>query len=455
MKPFLLSIASLLLGLLPLASASPRVLDSTAPTPVPIPGGTLDLERCYELALLRMESVGLSEEDIRVAQARYWQAVGAALPSLKIVGEQAIYNDRLASFGVNNAGGPGPGIDNTPRSARVQLKVPLFSGLRDIEIAKAARAEIAGARHTRARLLQNLYLDVAESFYQVLQYEDDLAILADIEKTLIDRVADQERRVKLGKSRESALMQARNALAQSRVAIERTRGLLGASRELLLFYIGIPESQLRLQDAAPPPPHRLVLADYLKQSGQRPDLLAAIEAGRSARAQLSAAKGEHWPKIRFEGNYFAYDSDNVQTGEWNGFLTVEIPLFEGGSIEARVNENKALFARSQLDLSRLQREAVREVRTAWNNFHSTLAELARLEEAVATAQANYQAQLADYELGVVNNLDVLEALQQLHQTRRDYAAARYANRIDLIKLHVAAGMMDQGAGKKTQGKGIP
>jgi outer membrane protein len=422
------------------AAPAPRSLDPKAPTPVPIPGGFLNLERCYELALLRMETIGLSDEDIRVAQARYWQAVGAALPSLKIIGEQAIYNDRLASFGVNSAGGPGTSsIDDTPRSARVNLKVPLFSGLRDLEIAKAARAEIAGARHSRARLLQNLYLDVAEAFYQVLQYEDDLAILTDIELTLTDRVADQERRVRLGKSRESELIQARNALAQTRVAAERTRGLLGSSRELLLFYIGIPAAQLHLRDTAPPPPHRVTLADYLDRIGQRPDILASLEAGRSARAQLSAAKGAHWPKISFEGNYYAYDSDNIQTGEWNGFLTVELPLFEGGSIEAKVNENKALFAQSQLDLSKLQREAVRDVRTAWNNFNSSIAELARLEEATATAQANYQAQLADYDLGVVNSLEVLDALQTLHDTRRDYATARLTTRLNLIRLHITAG----------------
>jgi outer membrane protein len=439
--------------MVPLSAQEPArtrpLLDSRNPTPIPIPGAYLDLERCYELSLLRMETVGLSEQDIRVAQARYWQAVGAALPSLKIVGEQAIYNDRAASFGVNSNTGPGGfNIDNTPRNARVNLKVPLFSGLRDLEVAKAARAGIAGARQTRARLLQSLYLDVAEAFYSVLQYEDDLAILGDIEKTLTDRVTDQERRVRLGKSRDSELIQARNALAQARVSFERTRGLLGSSRELLLFYVGIPAEQLVLRDTAPPPPNRVTLADYLDKTAGRPDLLAAIEAGRAARAQLSAAKGEHWPKISFEGNYYAYDSDNIQTGEWNGFLTVEIPIFDGGSIEARVDENKALFYQSQLDLSKLEREAVRDVRTAWNNFNSTVSELTRLEEAVATAQANYQAQLADYDLGVVNNLDVLDALRALHDTRRDYATARVTTRLNLIKLHVAAGMGDAGSGKK-------
>ncbi|MDX6766483.1 MAG: TolC family protein [Candidatus Methylacidiphilales bacterium] len=434
------------------AKAAARKLDSSKPTPVPLPVETLDLGLCYQLALLRMESIGLSEADVRVAQARFWQAVGAALPTLKVLGEQSVYNDRSASFGVNNSGGgiggPAPKIDNYPQTARVNLKVPLFSGMRDFQVARAARADIEGNRQTIRRVRQNLYLDVAEAFYQVLQYEDDLRVLGDIEQTLLERVADQERRVKLGKSRQSELIQARNDLAQARVSLERTRGLHGASRELLLFYTGLPEEQLKIKDTAPPPPGSLTLAHYLEKSGQRPDVLAAVEAERSARAQLSAAKGEHWPTLSFEGNYYLYDSDKIQDGEWNGFLTLEIPIFDGGSIEARVDENKALFAKKQLDVSKLERETVRDIRTAWNNFNSSLAELARTDEAARTAEMNYTAQKADYELGVVKSLDVLDALRSWQDTRRDLIAAHLASKLNLVKLHVAAGDIDQGPLKK-------
>lgn len=417
-----------------LAEASPAV-------PVPVPVEFLDLKACYELALLRMESVGLSEQDVKVAQARYWQAVGAALPSVKIVGEQAVYSDRGASFGVNSAGGGmgAPSFDNTPQTARVNVKVPLFSGLRDIYTAQAFQAEVRGGRLTTARLRQTLYLETAEAFYQVLLYEQDAAILAEIASTLARRVEDQERRVRLGKSRDGELIQARSTLAQARVSVERTNGLLAASRELLAFYTGLDPAQLRLRDTTAPPPNSTTLADYLSRSGERPDVLAAVQAERSARARLSAAKGEHLPKLTFEGGYYLFDSDRIQDGEWSGFLTVEVPLFEGGSIEARVNENKALFSQRTLDVSRIQRETVRDIRTAWSNFNASVAELARTDEATKTAELNYRAQEADYQLGVVNSLEVLDALRTWHDNRRDLAAAQVAVRLNLVKLHIAAG----------------
>jgi outer membrane protein TolC len=370
-----------------------------------------------------MESIGLGEQEIRVAQARYREAIGSVLPAVKVVGEQYIFKDRGTDFSSPVAGGGFTSSNLQPRQARVNVKVPLFSGLRDIEIAKAARAEIEGNRQTLRRTRQNLYLDVAESFYQTLSYQEDLIILGNV-------------------------LQARSLLAQTKVNVERTRGLLAATREMMAFLIGVPSERWTLKDDAPAPPNSLELAEYLSQTTGRPDVLAAVQTERSARAQLSAAKGEHWGKLSFEGNYTFYDSDSQRDGDWSGFLTMEFPLFEGGSIEARVDQKKAIFAQKKLDLSQLQREAERDVRTAYNQFNASLAELARLNESVDTAKQNYQSQKADYDLRVVNNLDVLDALNDFFTIMRDESTARMNVKLNLIKLYVAAGAADEAAGKK-------
>jgi outer membrane protein TolC len=286
---------------------------------------------------------------------------------------------------------------------------------------------------------QNLFRDTADAYYQVLGGTADVSVLLDLTATYEQRVSDLQRRVELGKSRDSELIQAQSAAAQARVAVERSKGLLGASRELLAFIVGVPADEWELVDCAPDLPTAGRLDAYLAQTAGRPDILAAMEAERAARKRLSAAKGERLPTAHFEWNYYFHDSDNLQEGEWNGLITVELPLFDGGSIEARVNENKALFARRKLDLSLLRREAERGARTAFNNFNARLAEYARLMEAQATAELNYRAQLADYDLGVVNNLDVLDALERFHALRREVAAARYQAYRDLADLTAAAG----------------
>lgn len=403
-------------------------------------GEALSLPICYELALLRMETIGLSEEDVRTAQARYREAIGAILPSVKVVGEQYFYKDRATTSDLGLGGTVVGSDDLQPRTARVNVKVPIFSGLRDIQAARALRAEIAGSRESARRVRQNLYLSVAESYYQTISYEEDLLILNDVVKSLDSRIAVLEKWVRLGRSRDSELLQSQTTLAQTRVSIERTKKLMVATREMLAFYIGVPSSRWSLQPDAAALPDSLVMGEYLAQSANRPDVLAAVELERSARARLSAAKGEHFPKLSFDGNYAFYNSDTPGQTDWSGFLTLEIPIFEGGSIEARVDQNKSLFAQRKLDLSQLQREAERDVRTAFDQFNASLAELARLREAVATANLNYRAQEADYNLHVVNNIDVLDALQTLHNLRREEASARANTRLNLIRLYVAAGV---------------
>lgn len=91
-------------------------------------GEALNLATCYELALLRMETIGLSEEDIRLAQARYREAIGAILPSVKVVGEQYFYKDRNAASDLALGGDVVGSNDLQPRQARVNVKVPIFSG---------------------------------------------------------------------------------------------------------------------------------------------------------------------------------------------------------------------------------------------------------------------------------------------------------------------------------------
>ena len=180
------------------------------------------------------------------------------------------------------------------------------------------------------------------------------------------------------------------------------------------------------------------LEAYLRGTGERSDVLAAIETERSARKQLSAVKGEHWPTISAEGNYYLKQSPD-RGQEWNIFLTFDLPIFEGGIIEARVSEQKALVRQSQLSLEQLRRTAVKDVRTAYNNFIASAAQVLRLKEATRISEENFRVQAEDYKLGIVTNLDVLSALRQLYNQRQQLIDSEMEARINLIRLHVAAG----------------
>lgn len=416
------------------------------PNPVPVPPRPLDLQTCYELAVLNSQTLGMSEEDIRIAQAKYWQAIGTALPKVHVIGTEVLQNTGSSSgsssssnsdFGTTDSSGDASGGRGDRFTSRLNIKQPIFSGFRDFYTAAAGRQNIEARKKSRERNLQLVYLDVSDIFYQILMYEGDLRIQTEIQEALKKRIEDLEERVRLGKSRKGELLMASADLAQSLATLEQIKGLLGASREVLAFLIHVPASSIKLQDASPFPAVE-ILETYLSKIGERPDLLAATHEKEAASKLLSSSKGEHWPTISAEGNYYIKQIPS-NNQEWNLFLTMDIPIFEGGMIEARVNQKKAELRSSELNLENLRRTATKDVRTAYNNFIAALAQVTRLGEATRISEQNYDVQSKDYQRGITSNLDVLDALRQMYDARRHRLDAEMDARINLIRLHVAAG----------------
>jgi len=403
--------------------------------PLPTASRHFDLRQCYELALQRGETVGLSDAEIAAAQARYWNSVGPLFPQIHLLAEQRWQN---SNSGSSSGGTAGSSSVNSRFLPQLNLQVPLFTGFRQYYTAAANKADLEAQRFNKKRQLQNLYLDVADVYYQNLAYQQDLRVLDEVRQTLEDRVVELQKWVKLGKSRLGDLRAAEVDRSNALVLIEQSKGLLASSRELLAFLINFPENEWDLVQNAPFPGADK-LEFYLAQTGERPDVLATLASDRAERKRLSAARGERLPSITLNSDYYAYE--HPQNNEhWDLFLTFDLPLFDGGQIEAKISEQKANVRHSELNLQQLQRSAQRDVRTAYSDFISASAQVVKLTETGRLAEDNYHLQQQDYRYGIVTNLDVLTALRNWLDTRRALISADRDARVALVRLHVAAGM---------------
>jgi outer membrane protein len=411
------------------------LLAEPSPTPTPVAElGPLNLEDCFRLAAVRNDTLKLSQADIDAANARYAQAISSLFPSIHYQSQQNFFNAQGSSFqGGRTIGG---GRDYSSQNA-LTVTAPIFDGFRNYNTIAAQDAAQQSSRFSLQRNYQLLYQDVSNAFYQIVTNENDLLILADQAKALTERVEELERRVKLGRSRPAEALQARSDLANARVTIEQITGLRNAARESLAFFIGLDPAKVVLKDSIelPKTPE---LESYLLTTNTRPDILAAIQDQRSARRQLSVAKGELLPDVKASGTYYLSQDPSSQRNYAFTF-TIDLPLFDGGLIYNKIREKKALTHTSEIKITELRKTADRDVRTTFSDFNATIAQVAQLREAVSIARENYEAQEQDYKRGVVSNLDLLTALSQLHNTRRSLQEAETNARINLVKLHVAAG----------------
>jgi outer membrane protein len=234
-------------------------------------------------------------------------------------------------------------------------------------------------------------------------------------------------------------------LANARVTEEQQRGSSNAALETVAFYIGIPAGHFVLKDTGRFPSAKQ-LEYYLMQSGARPDVLSQVDSLRQAERNLSVAKGELFPTVTANGNYLA--SQDPVSNQIDGTMTLQIsmPIFDGGLILAQIHQNHEMVRQSALNVEQLQRTADQDTRTAYVNFNASVAQVVVLREAAQFAARNLEAQVEDYRRGVVSNLDVLTALQDYQTARVQLHNGNMTARLDLINLHVAAGIAARGPG---------
>jgi outer membrane protein len=122
---------------------------------------------------------------------------------------------------------------------------------------------------------------------------------------------------------------------------------------------------------------------------------------------------------------------------------VNIPLFSGGGTQSRIKQSLSLRDRAEQDLENSRRSIGQSVRTFYSNVTSGAAQVKALEASLVSSKSSLDSTLLGKEVGVRTNVDVLNAQQQLFQTRRDLQQARYNTILSQLRLKSAAGRLSE------------
>ena len=121
--------------------------------------------------------------------------------------------------------------------------------------------------------------------------------------------------------------------------------------------------------------------------------------------------------------------------QWN------IPLFSGFETSSKVKESVSLEEKSRSDLEAAKRNAVQQTRQYFLSVSSGLSQIRALESAETASLSSLESNKLGYEVGVRINIDVLNAEQQLYETRKNLTRARNDTILYGLKLKRAAGTL--------------
>jgi outer membrane protein len=382
----------------------------------------LTLAECYRLALRQSELIAIDAEKIREAQAHFTQAFGTILPHV--------------SFSHTETWQDSASAGNRYYEQKFVFTQTLFSGFKEFAAVSASNYEKKQRRSEKQRAEQLLFVDVADAFYLLLEEREDLTTIETSKKAFIERIEELKTRQELGKSRPSEVVSTQTTLYVLEDQLQSVKNQEIIARELLEFLIGRPVEEITevgMEYAMKTEP------EYLTNAPSRLDVRAADYAWQTAKKNAVIARSGYLPTVTAEGDYFTHRYSSPQDSDWLAQLKVNVPIFDGTTTYGQVQEANSVVKESELLFKRAQRSAGQDIHNAFANARYAFLRTAVLEQALKSAELNYTLQTKDYKLNVVNNLDVLTALQGLQDVRRSYNHMYYESRRFYWQLQAAAG----------------
>jgi outer membrane protein TolC len=276
-------------------------------------------------------------------------------------------------------------------------------------LAGAARVETARAQFDTAQALHRQALDLRQS-----------GIIAGLE------VVRAEVRLSADRQRVTA---AENGFQKAKLQLARVTGL-PVGQEFTL------SSSLPTGAAAD-----ISLDQALDRAyRQRPDFRAAeerVSAAEDARQAVSAAR---LPSLNVNADYGAIGltvGSSLATFSVTG--TVNVPIFEGGAIRARIVEAEAELRRRHTELEDLRAEIYYDVRSAFLDLQATGEELETATRGRELANQQLVQSRDRFAAGVASNIEVVQAQEAVTLANEQYISALYGYNVSKAMLAQSIG----------------
>jgi len=336
----------------------------------------------------------------------------------------------------------------TSQTYSIRLTQPIF------DLAKLsswhegnARADFAEASFAEAR--QDLMLRIAGAYFNFLLAQDNVDLAKNQKETYAERKNQNE---KLFASGAGTITDAEEAKAYYQIAQSQEFAALNTleqkRRELEKTIGTLPEGLRHVADNMPlalPEPNNLD-AWLSASETQNLHVISSQINLRIAETQLDRAQAGHYPTVNLTASHQIGDDPNYFSGHDRTSrigVTVDIPIYAGGSITASTGQSAALRDKAHYDVESATADARIKASEAYYGVVNGVAQIKALEQAVKSNEITVEGMRIGQRVGLRTNTDLLNAQQQFYTARRDLLKERYTYLLNRLQLKAATGALQE------------
>jgi len=379
------------------------------------------LEDIYQRVYQSNPSLMAAREALKERSEIYPQARSGWLPSINA--ETSVFGTRIENSNFNNADG------TITKDFTVSVNQPIWRGGRTFAETKRANDLIEVANAILQQAEQDIFLDTARAYINVLRDRELLVLFKQNEKLLLKELESVKERQYIGDITTTDVQQ-----VQVRLLRANADSLQASSN------LDISNAQFKALSDMKPPAKLIVpttniqpdinLNNMIMNAKQyNPAVTIAAFEHKASAHQIDAIFGEMLPQVSAFTSYnFQLDpqpgivdqSENQTLG-----IRATMALYEGGSTRSRRREAKYASKRKKYEMDDIQNQLTKDVIIHWRRYQTSQALVVSREEEVKVANNALAGVREEAKMGQRSIVNILDADEELIDAKTALTRAKY------------------------------
>ncbi|MDM8537610.1 TolC family protein [Desulfobacterales bacterium HSG17] len=409
----------------------------------------LALTDFYRMALKNAETIRISAENIEIAKQTKKQAISVLVPTISAFGQYSRYDESRYVRNTTTIPLPAPLTPITFESESlvrpkwnsqwgIQAQQSFTVNGKELIAYSVTKDQIHQSEMDLDSIRADYLLNVTAAYYNVLKGEES------------NRTSEAEV-ARLEKHLES--IEARLALEDvTKTELFRTQAELSGARSILIqaensakltYFTMARLVGISADFSVNPVPENM----YAEAVEELPVLIEMSMNNRTeiksletsiiiAEKQIRFDRSDYWPRVTLQGQWV--NTDQQEQGESIdsivGTAQVGWNLFQGGLRKATVNISKARKRQAELALEDKKKEIRVDMEQAYLNLMTQKSVLTSLTDRLSFARENYEAVTSQFEYGLANSVDVMDANTLLVTAEKDLTEAEFNHQLARVQV---------------------
>lgn len=379
-----------------------------------VPAGAETLESALARAYRANPVLNASRARLRSDDEGVAQALSGYRPTATLSADIGLqqFQGSLQRQQINNVTRPG--------GAGLTINQTLFNGFQTDNQTRQAESQVLNTRGIlRSTEMSTLFLG-AQAYMNVLRDTANLELQRNNVEVLEEQLRQTRDRFNVGEVTRTDVAQAEARLAGARSSVSAAESNLRASIGDYRRRIGVEPRQLapgRPLDRYVPSNLDAAVTIGLKE---HPQVLASLHAVDTAEARVKVLEGQLYPRVGLQGSVAQrYDSqfpgDNGVTAAIVG--SISIPLYEGGLTYSQIRQAKERVGEARINVEDIRDQVRSGIVTAWGQLEASKAQVIASQAQVQANEVALNGVREEARVGQRTTLDVLNAQQELLNSR--------------------------------------